>query len=144
MTARQPLVRKNGRIQQLPAGDTLAGLRANFGCTFDGGGAGVAVGSACDIRLPYACTLDKLSLVSDTTGSIVIDVRVDTFANYPPTDADSIAAAAKPTLATSNKTEDSTLAGWSKDIALGSVVRFVVESSSGIGRVTLALEGTRT
>ncbi|KKN45014.1 hypothetical protein LCGC14_0687260 [marine sediment metagenome] len=52
-------------------------------------------------------------------GSIVVDLWADEYANYPPTVADTICAAAKPTIAAAVKSEDTTLAGWTKELARG-------------------------
>ena len=50
------------------------------------------------VEIPYDCEITSARLVADAAGSIVVDIWNDTYANFPPTDADSITAAAKPTL----------------------------------------------
>lgn len=117
---------------------------AIIGATFDGGGAAISAGSECDVRVPYGCTLTKATVIADAVGSLVVDVWADTFANYPPTVADSIAGAAKPTLAGADKSEDGSLTGWTPSIPAGAVVRFKVDSCAGISRATILLEGTRS
>jgi hypothetical protein len=117
---------------------------ASLGCTFDGGGSDVTAGSQCDLIVPYDMTITSATMLGDAAGSIVIDVWSDTYGNYPPTAGDSITASAPPTLASAAKSQDSTLTGWSSTIAAGSTLRFNVNSCSGIARVTLTLEGTRT
>ena len=99
-----------------------------------------------DIVVPFACTITKASLLgaAATTGSIVIDIWKDTYANFPPTDADSITASAPPTITTAVKSEDATLTGWTKALAAGDVLRFNVDSVTDITRVTLVLDITRT
>lgn len=111
---------------------------------FDGGGSDVAVGSACDIRMPYAMTISKVTVLGDAAGSISVDVRVDSLANYPPLAGDSIVGASPPQLSGSASSEDSTLSGWTTAIAAGSVLRFVVSACSGIGRATVIIEGVRS
>ena len=111
---------------------------------FDGGGSDVAVGSACEIRMPYAMTISKVTVLGDAAGSISVDVRVDSLANYPPLAGDSIVGASPPQLSGSASSEDSTLSGWTTAIAAGSVLRFVVSACSGIGRATVILEGVRS
>ena len=61
------------------------------------------------MEIPYACTITAVRLVADAVGSIVVDIWKDSYANFPPTVADTITAAAKPTLASAQKAEDTTL-----------------------------------
>lgn len=126
-----------------PAGPPGPASSAYFGAVFDGGGDVISVGAQCDVRVPYGCTITKVSLLADQVGSIVIDVWADSYANYPPTAGDSITASAKPTISASNKSEDAALAGWNTIIASGTVLRFNVNSCSAIERATILLEGVR-
>jgi hypothetical protein len=87
-----------------------------------------------------AGTWKKWRLLADVSGSIVIDVRRDTYANYPPTGADSIAASAKPTLSAAVTNEDATLTGWTTAFSAGDVVGFNVDSASTVTQVTLTVE----
>ncbi|GAI37997.1 unnamed protein product [marine sediment metagenome] len=77
---------------------------------------------------------------ADQTGSIVVDIWKDTYANFPPTDADSITASAPPTISTAQKSQDSTLAGWTTSIAAGDILAFNVDSCTTITRVTISLK----
>lgn len=74
-----------------------------------------------------------------TSGSIVIDIWKDTYANYPPTVADTITASAKPTITTATKSEDATLTGWTTSITAGDVLGFKVDSVTSLKRVTVEL-----
>ena len=91
------------------------------------------------MQVPFACTITAATLLADQSGSIVVDIWKDTYANYPPTVADSITAAAKPTLSATTKSTDSTLTGWTKSIAVGDILRFNVDSATTIQRVTVVL-----
>lgn len=95
-----------------------------------------------DFRFPWAGTIVKWTLLGDASGSIVIDLWKDTYANAPPTVADTITASAKPTLSAAAKNESSTLTGWTTSFAAGDVVRGNVDSTSGLTRATLILEVT--
>jgi hypothetical protein len=64
----------------------------------------------------------------------------DTYANYPPTVADTITASAKPTLSTAIKAEDSTLTGWTKTVTAGDVFGFSVDSATTVTRAHLIVE----
>jgi hypothetical protein len=61
-------------------------------------GSAITAGIVGDIEIPFAATLTAVRLFADLVGSIVIDLWKDTYANYPPTVADTITASAKPTL----------------------------------------------
>ena len=70
-------------------------------------------------------------IIGDTTGSIVVDIWKDTFANYPPTVGDTITGTEKPTLSSQNKNSDLTLTTWNTSVLAGDVVRFKVDSVDG-------------
>lgn len=92
---------------------------------------------------PYTGTITKARILSTdaavTSGSIVVDVWKDTYANYPPTVADTITASAKPTLSSAIKNEDSTLTGWTTSVTAGDIFGFNVDSATSVKRVTLEL-----
>jgi hypothetical protein len=121
-------------------GDTFT---VNF--IIDGGGSAITTGIKGDIFFDYACTINQVTVLADQSGSIVVDIWEDTYANYPPVDADSITASAPPTLSSASKSQDSTLTGWSTTaIVNGSVLRFNVDSITTCTRVLIALKVTRT
>ncbi len=99
--------RSTGRVS-LPATPELATLTF----VIDGGGAAIATGIKGDLEIPFACTINQVTLLADQSGSIVVDIWKDTYANYPPTGADSITASAKPTISAAAKSQDATLTGW--------------------------------
>jgi hypothetical protein len=114
-----------------------------IGLVIDGGGSVITTGVKGFLRVPFACTILAATLLSTdaaaTAGSIVIDIWKDTYANYPPTVADTITASAKPTLASANKSEDTTLTGWTTAVAAGDVLGFTVDSIATLTRVALSL-----
>lgn len=112
--------------------------------SLDGAGSPISTGIKLDLIVPYACTINSATMVADQTGSIVIDVWKDTYANYPPTDADSITAAAPPTISSALKSQDTTLTAWDVDIAAGDILRFNVDSCATITRCSLVLKVTKT
>lgn len=137
-----------GAAQVKDAGITAAklasGLRLftlNF--VIDGGGAAITSGIKGDLRIDFACEIVGVALLADQSGSIVVDLWKDTFANFPPTNADSICASAKPTLSSQNKIEDTTLTGWTKTINAGDILRVNVDSATTIQRVTIAIKVQR-
>jgi len=94
--------------------------------------------------IPFDCTIEMVTLLADQSGNLVVDIWNDTYANFPPTVADTICAAAKPTLAAADKYQDSTLTGWTTAISAGDILRFNVDSVATITRVTLMLRVRRT
>ena len=110
------------------------------GITIDGAGSAITTGYKGFIQVPYNATITAVTLLADTTGSIVIDIWKDTYANYPPAVADSITGASKPTLTSASKYTDSTLSGWTTTITAGDIVAFNVDSISTITKVSLTLK----
>lgn len=111
---------------------------------FDGGGSTLTTGIKGDLEVPFACTINRATLLSDQSGSIVIDIWKDTYANYPPTVADTITASAKPTISATTKAQDATLTGWTTSITAGDTLRFNIDSVTSCQRVTLSLKCTKT
>jgi hypothetical protein len=112
---------------------------AVIGFVIDGGGSVISPGVKGDLLVDFDCLITKATLLADVSGSIVVDIWRDTLANAPPTDADSITAAAPPTISSNTFSQDTALTGWTKSITAGSVLRFNVDSTSVIKRVTVAL-----
>ena len=124
---------------------TESGLGETVSIVFiiDGGGVAITTGVKGYIPIPFACSIVAVRLLADQSGSIVVDVWKDTFANYPPTDADSITASAVPTISTATKSEDTTLTGWTTAITAGDILGFNVDSITTHERVTVELEVTK-
>ena len=110
----------------------------------DGGGSAITTGVKGYIEVPFACTINQVTLLADQSGSIVVDIWKDSYANYPPTDADSITASAVPTISTATKSQDATLTGWTTSISAGDILGFNVDSITTCTRVTLSSKVTRT
>lgn len=117
----------------------VAPLFGAVGLIIDGGGAVITTGVKGYVEVPFAHTITAVTLLADISGSIVVDVWRDTYANAPPTVADTITAAAKPTLSGAIKSQNTTLTGWSTAGAAGSVYGFNVDSVATLTRVTLSL-----
>ena len=100
----------------------------------------IAAGIAGDIFLPFAGVLTGWTILADQNGDAVIDLWKDTYANYPPTNADTITAAAKPTLAAGNaKAQSAALTGWTRTFSAGDTLRVNVDSANTVTRIMLAL-----
>lgn len=140
MAVRKPLVLVSGVIAELPAADALA--RTDSGALFviDGGGATITTGVKGDLVIPFDCTPLDWTLLADQSGSIVVDIWKDTYANFPPVVGDSITASAKPTISAATKGQSSSLTGWTTSFSAGDVLRLNVDSVTSIQRVTLMLK----
>lgn len=116
------------------------GQTYTLGITIDGAGAVFSTGVKGYRSIPVTGTIVSARLLADQVGDVVIDVWMDTFANYPPDVADSITAAAPPTISSDDSSEDTTLTGWTTAVVAGDVLGFNVDSVTTITRVTLELE----
>jgi hypothetical protein len=106
----------------------------------DGGGSAIATGIKGELMIPFDCAIASATLLADQSGSAVLDIWKNAYANYPPTSADSIAASAKPALSGAAKSQDATLSGWSTSISAGDILRFNIESAATVTRLTLILK----
>lgn len=118
----------------------LDGNIVGLNFVIDGGGATLTTGVKGYVRIPFACTVLEASLLADQSGSVVVDIWKDTYANFPPVSGDKITASAPPTIASTTKSTDTTLTGWTTSIAAGDVLGFNVNSVTTIQRVTLYLK----
>jgi len=109
----------------------------------DGGGAVITTGIKQPVQIDFACTIVSATVIADQSGSIVVDIWKDTYANYPPTDADSITASAPPTLSSAAKSTDSTLTGWTKAISAGDILMPNVDSITTCTWAVVILKVTR-
>lgn len=106
----------------------------------DGGGAALTTGVKLDFVTDFAGTILQVTTLADQSGSVVFDIWKDTYANYPPTVADTITASAKPTLSSATKAQDSTLTGWTTSFSKGDTWRINVDSITTVTRVLLSLK----
>jgi hypothetical protein len=130
-------VRQDGDWEEvsIPAGT----INRQISVTFDGGGFVPDAGSIAYIRVPYSGTITGWTITSNIAGSCVLDVWKDTYANYPPTVADTIAGTEKPTLTAVAKNEDLTLTTWTTAITAGDFIAVKIDSASTLTRINLAI-----
>jgi hypothetical protein len=102
----------------------------------------ITVGDKRRFSIPVAHTLIRWRILSSVSGSIVFDVWRDTFANYPPTVADTISSS-KPTLSSASSAEDATITDWTEVGAAGDVYIVNVDSASTVVDVVLEIWYTR-
>ena len=119
-------------------------LVSSINFIIDGGGSVITTGIKGDVVVDFACTINSVTLLADQSGSIVVDIWKDSYANFAPLDGDSITAAAVPTISTAIKAQDAVLSGWTTAIAAGDTLRFNVDSITTCERVTVSLKVTRS
>lgn len=127
------------------SGGRIVGDLSIWPLVIDGGGSPISTGVKFDIVIPYNGLVTRWDLYGDQSGSIVIDLWQDSYANFPPTNADSITTSEEPTLSAATKNQDTSLNsgnGWA--LTRGNVLRVNVDSASTVTRATLALWVTRT
>ncbi|MDV2503073.1 MAG: hypothetical protein RX318_03890 [bacterium] len=133
-----------GNVTQLTSAGVLANKEAAIEFVIDGAGAVIATGEKGHLEVPFACSIKAVRLLADQSGSIVVDIWKDTYGNFAPVDADSITAAAPPTITATVKSEDAMLTGWTTALGKGDILTFNVDSATTVERVTLSLTVERT
>ncbi len=111
----------------------------------DAKGFGITISSGVDILtgtkgyaiIPYSGTITGWTLVANGAGELVIDLWKDTYANFPPTIADTITGTEKPTLSAVSKNQDTSLSTWTTSVTEGDIIAFRVESCTSINNFTL-------
>ncbi len=106
---------------------------------FDGGGSDIVAGKEQDVTIQLGGTIQSATMLADAAGDAVVDIWSDTYGNFPPTVADTICASAKPTLSAAAKSTDATLTGWDTTLTSGDILRFHLDSASGIKRLLVVL-----
>jgi len=124
-------------------GDTSA-VTASILFQISNDDAELTTGIKGDLVIPFNATIVEWSLLADQTGSAVVDIWKNTYANYPPTSGNSITGSAKPTITSSNKGQSSTLTGWTTTVTAGDILRFNIDSVSTIQRLSINLKISRT
>lgn len=113
---------------------------ATVAFVIDGGGAAITTGIKGDVAVNFSGTIISAQVLADQTGSIVVDLWKDSYANFPPLDADSITASTPLTISSGVKAEDATLDSWVKAITAGDIIRYNVDSNTAINRATVILK----
>jgi hypothetical protein len=133
-------------VWESPGGD-VAGTTQAIQIPIGNGTDVIGTGVYTDISMPTGGTFTKWRLVATkftagSTGSMVVDLWKDEYANYPPTVADTITGSDKPTLSADDENESTSLTGWTVLFEEGDTIRVNVDSASTITLATLILEYT--
>lgn len=121
------------------------GVESALELVIDGGGSAIVADTQGDVEIPFDCYIEEVALLADQDGAIKIDIWMDTYGNYPPTNDDTITAGAEPEIAASgSKDKDTTLTGWTRELPKGRALRFNIDSCTTITRVVVSLKVVRT
>jgi len=116
------------------------GVTGTINVIIDGGGSAITTGVKADIRLPFGVKVESWNLVAKETGSILLGVWRDTYANFPPTSTKALhSGATGPTLAGAVKNTAATTAWGQPTGAGGEYIRVNVDSVATVQQVSLAL-----
>jgi hypothetical protein len=113
----------------------------------DGGGSVITTGVKGDIMVPFNCTVLGWDIVADASGTIQVDIWKDTYANFPPTVADTITGTEKPALSSAQKNQDTALSSWTTTLNRNEWLRINVDASpvpATVTRVTVVIRVKRT
>jgi hypothetical protein len=110
----------------------------------DGGGSAITTGQKGHAEVPASGVIEGWTILADQSGSIVVDVWKDTYANFPPTVADTIAGSEKPTLSTAQKNQDLALGTWTTTVTKGDIIAFNVDSITTVERVLVSIRVRKT
>jgi acetyltransferase-like isoleucine patch superfamily enzyme len=108
-----------------------------FGITIDGASNPITTGIKGYLIIPYNCEILAWYIVSDTVGSIEIDVWK---AASIPTGANSICGTDRPKLVSVQENQNETLTLWTIGVTSGDVVAFNVISANTVTRVNLIIK----
>lgn len=113
---------------------------ASISYVIDGGGSVINTGVVGEIHVPFKSEIIEVSLLTDITGSIQIDLWKDSFVNYPPTIVNTITASALPEIISGMTISNSALVGWTKIINVGDVIIYNVNSVTSVKRCLVTLK----
>lgn len=113
----------------------------NISFVIDGNGSPITTGSKGIVQIPFNGEITGWTILSDVSGSIVVDVKKAAYANYPTTT--SITSTDKPTITSAFKGTNQTLTVWTTTVTSGDIFEFVVDSASTVTRALVTIFITR-
>lgn len=129
-------------------GDIIVSNTFGLEYVMNGGGAQLGTGLQGTLQVPFGCLITQVSMASDQTGSVVVDIWKCPYSTYnPPTHpavGDSITHTTPPTITSGVKYNDSALTNWITTINAQDILAFNINSVSNITRLTVCLTVTKT
>jgi len=117
---------------------TTADLTRTINVVFDNGSIDIEPGSKGYLNIDVTGTIESWLLVSDTQGTISIDIQKTTYDNFPNGFA-SIVGSEFPLLINQTKNKDDSLSTWTTQITAGDILDFRVLSCTGISKCSVFL-----
>lgn len=117
---------------------TTADLTRTINYVVDASPNVIGTGVKGQVTLDVTGTIESWTLVSDTPGNLVVDVKRTTYQNYP--SFSSITGTEKPTLSNQAKNKDDGLSTWNTILNAGDILRFEVESCDFIKQFMIAMK----
>lgn len=115
---------------------------------FDNADSALTANTKLDVEIPVDITIDSWRVFSNETGSILMGVWVDDYANFPPDSSDALhSGATGPYLLSTDilKREDTDLSDWNtQNVSAGQIMRINIDEVSTITRSTLVLKYHKT
>jgi hypothetical protein len=105
----------------------------------------IPVDEKLDIRPQFAGQFTGWSILNDQAATVDFGVWKDTYANFPPTNADSMTNSHDPATSAAAKAEDTNISDWTTTtFAAGDCIRVNVDANDDATRATLILHGVKT
>jgi hypothetical protein len=103
--------------------------------SLDGGGVAIATGDVGIFpTVAFACTINRIDISADQSGSITVDVWKR--AGAIPAGANKISASAPLTLSSAQLSQNGSISGWTTSVASGDVFGFTVVTAATVQKVT--------
>lgn len=112
----------------------------DIGIVIDGGSLVLTPGTKGYRNIPSNFTVTGWTIISDVTGSCVVDIRKTAFDTFP--SSSSIAGTDKPTLSNAQKNKSATLSTFLTSLQAGDIIEFKIDSVSIIKKLYLYIHLT--
>ncbi len=134
----------SGDVTLLANGTAILSSDGSIQFTLDGGGSAITTGEKAWLQIPFAMDITSVEVTADQSCNIVTDIWVDSYANFPPDNTDSICDGGTcPTLSGATKSQDTSLTSWTTSIAQWSYMKANVDSVSTCERTIISIQGTK-
>jgi len=116
-----------------------ADLTRTINYVVDNGSRPMTTGNKGYLTIDVTGVIESWILVSDADGTLEVDLRKSTFADYP--NVTSICGGNTPKLINTNKNTDITLSGWNTTLNAGDIIQFeVINTTVSISNFAIALK----
>jgi hypothetical protein len=111
----------------------------------DGGGSVITTGAKGFIEIPFDCTINRWTMVSDQSCTATMDVNRQTFAAFDGSPPSIVGGSSVPTITAALKGQDTDISDWTSVLVTdGDILGFDVDSNDNATRITIALQITKT